>query len=338
MSAQPPSGVVQAAGVTPRRGAGVIVGVIGRVATGLISRFIERVSCGVGEAREGEREQASNAVVARDRRVAQPLDERACDARADRRDEVQPVRGQPRAEHGHLDDQRPLPAEPRDLLDHLSVGDDLRAADVEALAERLRPARDAREVADHVGEGDRLGRGRDPSRRDHHREPVDEGDDRLECGTAAADDDGGPQRRHRNGPGREDGAGLGPAPQVCREVGRVIAEPAEIDDLGDARPLGLGRDVLGHPPIELGEVARAERVDEVIGDVDALERAARRFAVGQVRGDRANSRQSDAVARRETATTSPRCASAGTSARPTNPVAPRTAALTAARRRPGRAS
>ena len=78
---------------------------------------------------------------------------------------------------------------------------------------------------------------------------------------------------------------------MCREVGRVIAEPAEIDDLGDARPLCLGHDVLGHPPIELGEVARAERVDEVIGDVDALERAARRFAVGEVRGDRANSRQ-----------------------------------------------
>ena len=40
----------------------------------------------------------------------------------------------------------------------------------------------------------------------------------------------------------------------------------------------------------------------------------------------------------QTATTSPRCASAGTSARPTNAVAPRTAVLTAVRRRPERAS
>ena len=97
--------------------------------------------------------------------------------------------------------------------------------------------------------------------------------------------------RHRNGSGREDGAGLGPAPQVGREVWPVIAEPAEIDDLSDARPLGLRDDVRGHPPVELGEVARAERMDEVIGDVDALERAARRLAVGEVGGDRANSRQ-----------------------------------------------
>ena len=61
------------------------------VATGLISRFVERVSCGVREACEFEREQASNAVVACDRWVAQALDERACDARSHRRDEVQPV-------------------------------------------------------------------------------------------------------------------------------------------------------------------------------------------------------------------------------------------------------
>jgi hypothetical protein len=100
-----------------------------------------------------------------------------------------------RAEHRHLDDQRPFPAQPRDPLDHLSERDDVRAADVEALAQRLGPARDSREVADHVGEGDRLGGGRHPSRCDHHRERVDESDDRLERGTAAADYDGGPQRR-----------------------------------------------------------------------------------------------------------------------------------------------
>jgi hypothetical protein len=78
---------------------------------------------------------------------------------------------------------------------------------------------------------------------------------------------------------------------VGREVWPVIAEPAEIDDLADARPLRLGRDVLGRSAIELGEVARPERMDEVIGDVDAFERAACRRAVGEVGGDRANSRQ-----------------------------------------------
>ena len=86
---------------------------------------------------------------------------------------------------------------------------------------------------------------------------------------------------------------------MCREVGCVIAEPAEIDDLGDARSLGLGHDVLGHPAIELEKAARAERVDEVIGDVDALERPTRRFAVGEVGGDAADSGKPGAVARRD---------------------------------------
>jgi hypothetical protein len=67
---------------------------------------------------------------------------------------------------------------------------------------------------------------------DHHRESIDEGDDRLERGTAAADHDGGPQRRQRNSCGRQDCAGLGPAAEVWREVRRLIAEPAEIDHLG----------------------------------------------------------------------------------------------------------
>ena len=98
--------------------------------------------------------------------------------------------------------------------------------------------------------------------------------------------DRGPQRGHRDGPGREDGGRLHPAAQVGREVGLVLAEPAEIDDLRDARPLGLGGDVLGRSAIELGEVARAERVDEVVGDVDALERAADR--AGDVGGERAD--------------------------------------------------
>ena len=71
-------------------------------------------------------------------------------------------------------------------------------------------------------------------------------------------------------------------------MGLVLAEPAEIDDLRDARPLGLGGDVLGCSAIELGEVAGAERVDEVVGDVDALERAAER--AGDVGGERADPR------------------------------------------------
>jgi hypothetical protein len=144
---------------------------------------------------------------------------------------VQPVRGQPRSQHGHLEDERAPSADARDARDHFAVGERLRAADVEALAERLRPTGDAVEVVDHVVEGDRLRRRGEPSRRDHHREAVDEGDDRLERGAAAADDDRGAQRRHRKGPRGEHRGGLHPAAQVVGEVGLVVAESAEIDEL-----------------------------------------------------------------------------------------------------------
>ncbi len=70
-----------------------------------------------------------------------------------------------------------------------------------------------------------------------------------------------------------------------REVGSVVAESAQVDDLGDARPLGFTRDGGGRPTVELGEVRRAERMDEVVDDVDTLERAANRRRVRRVGGD-----------------------------------------------------
>ena len=58
------------------------------------------------------------------------------------------------------------------------------------------------------------------------------------------DDDGGAQRRHRNGTRRERRSRLEPAPKVWGEVGSVIAEAAEIHELGDACALGLTGDRL----------------------------------------------------------------------------------------------
>ena len=222
--------------------------------------------------------------------VRQPLDQRPGDARAHRRHEVEPVRGEARREDRHLDDDRVPAAQARDLLDHLAVGQDVGAADVVALAERVGAAADAVEVRDDVGQRDRLRRRRDPARRDHRGQPVDQRDDRLERGAAAADDDGGAQRRHRHRPGGERLGGLDAAAEVLGQAGPVVAEPAEVDDLGHAGALGLAGDGLGGAAVDVGEVGRAERVDEVVDDLGAVERGAQGARVGDVRPNLAHAR------------------------------------------------
>ena len=118
---------------------------------------------------------------------------------------------------------------------------------------------------------------RHPARRDHHRQPLDEPEDRLEGGAALADDHRRAQRRHRHPVRGEVLAGLATAAQVRRRVGIVPSEPAEVDDLPHARARRLARDVLGRLPVLPLEVARAERVDEVVGDIGPLERLLRRL-------------------------------------------------------------
>ena len=56
-----------------------------------------------------------------------------------------------------------------------------------------------------------------------------------------------------------------------RCAGVVAAEPAEIDDLLHSRVCRLARDGLRRCAVLLLEVARAERVDEVVDDVRTFE-------------------------------------------------------------------
>jgi hypothetical protein len=51
---------------------------------------------------------------------------------------------------------------------------------------------------------------------------------------------------------------------VWRRVGRVVAEPAEVDDLFHASPVACCRDVFGRFAILALEVLGTERVNEVI--------------------------------------------------------------------------
>ena len=153
----------------------------------------------------------------------------------DRRDEMQPVGREPRRQHGHLDDQWALSPYPPDPLDHLAVGHDVGPADVEALAEDVVAAADGREVGDDVVDRDRLRRRRDPARADHRRQAVDEREDRLERRAPGTDDHGGAQRRHRHGARGQREPGLDAAAQMRREIGRVVTEPAQVDELAETR-------------------------------------------------------------------------------------------------------
>lgn len=69
---------------------------------------------------------------------------------------------------------------------------------------------------------------------------------------------------------------------MCR---RLTGRPAQVDDPADAG-LACGRsEVPGAGPVDLFEVAPAERVDEVVDDVDVGQRRAKCLGLGHVAGD-----------------------------------------------------
>jgi len=59
---------------------------------------------------------------------------------------------------------------------------------------------------------------------------------------------------------------------VRRRVGIVGAEPAEVDDLPQARVRRFARDRLRRRAILLLEIGRTKRVDEVVDDVRTFKR------------------------------------------------------------------
>jgi hypothetical protein len=70
--------------------------------------------------------------------------------------------------------------------------------------------------------------------------------------------------------------------QVLGELLAVVAQPAQVDDLRDAGPVGGQRHGGRSPPVAAGEVGGAQRVHEVVDDVDTLECAVDVGRVGHV--------------------------------------------------------
>ncbi len=64
--------------------------------------------------------------------------------------------------------------DPGELVDHAAVGGDVGAADLQLAVERQAEVAGVGEVADRVGDRDRLGPRLHPARGDHHRQAADQ--------------------------------------------------------------------------------------------------------------------------------------------------------------------
>ncbi len=84
-------------------------------------------------------------------------------------------------------------------------------------------------------------------------------------------------------------ARLATAAQVRGRIGVVSPQAAEVDDLTHSRARRFTRDVSRRLPVLPLEVARAQRVDEVIGDIRSLECGCDALAGGDIGLDPANS-------------------------------------------------
>jgi hypothetical protein len=84
---------------------------------------------------------------------------------------------------------------------------------------------------------------------------------------------------------------------VGRQLRRVVAETSHVDNLRDVRTFSLLGDGRGRAFVDLVEVGRAQRVHEVVDDVDAVERAPHRRRVGRVGCDRSDAVGFGSVAR-----------------------------------------
>jgi len=97
-----------------------------------------------------------------------------------------------------------------------------------------------------------------------------------------ADHDRCSKRRHGHGSGLEPPAGLDPAAEVRRELGFAVAEAAEVDQLPDAGALRLGCERVGSAKVAILEVGASERMNQVVGDLDAIERSAHRLGIDRI--------------------------------------------------------
>ena len=215
--------------------------------------------------------------------VAEAIDERAGNARGDRRHEVEPVRGEARAQDGHRDDEQLSPHHPREPREQVLVAHHLGAADIAGVVAGRLGAGEAHEVLDEVVEGDGLRQRADPAGRDHHGQVVHEVADDLEGGGAGTDDDPGAHLGHIDRAVAQHVAGLAAGGEVGGSVARRL-QAAEVDDAFHAGAFRRRARVRGCAPVALGKVRpRSHRVDEVVDEVGAFEGGRQRVRVERVR-------------------------------------------------------
>ena len=176
---------------------------------------------------------------------------------------------------------------------HVAVREDVGTADLDD-ARHLRVVECADEVVEHVGDPDRLAARCHPAGRDHDRQALGQVAQDLERRAARPDDHRRPELGDRHAVCGELGARLVAAGQVVGEVGRIVAQTAEVDDPRHAGPPRGLCEVARCLPIPISEptFARAHRVRQVVGDVDPLERRLQRRRVEQVGGDDRRLRES----------------------------------------------
>ena len=167
-----------------------------------------------------------------DHLLLEAVDQRAHQADVDRRDERDPVRGQPRGQQRHRYHDRVAAAhDGRGARDHVAVGEHVGAAELD-LGRRLRQLGQGGQRARDVGDRNGLGARVQPARRDHHRQPARQVAQHLERGAAGADDH---RRAHVDEPGHALAQQLRDLVARAQVLGgRVVAEPAEIDHALDA--------------------------------------------------------------------------------------------------------
>jgi hypothetical protein len=232
------------------------------------------------------RHEPAQLAVVRRQVMLEPGDQGARHVHRCRRDERQPIAGESRRQEGHRDDPGLAPAEPSgQLAHHRLVGVALGSAGLEHQARGLLDPGQGHQVVEQLVEC-QGGRSRvDPARRDHHRQVRHEIAHHLEGGGARPDDDAGPELGDRHRPLSEDLPGLDPGGQM-HGVDLRGCQATEIDDAPDpGGRRGIG-EVARREPVAGRKIgAGHHRMDEVVGDADAIQRPAQGRGLERVGGN-----------------------------------------------------
>ena len=220
-------------------------------------------------------------VVAHHDLIRQGIDQGPSRGQVDVSDQPQPVRRQPRRQQRYGDDEPTTVHHPAGDHHHVEVREDFEPADVVNLTDRVGSTEDPDQVDQGVVNGDRLGLGLDPTRRDHDWEPLDELAQDLPADAPVADHDACPQRRRRS-PVTKDRLHLTSAAQVLGKVIPIVTQTAEVDHLAQPGIGGGGSETGRTRSIPHGEVLDSQRVHEVVGGFLAIQRPAQALRIANI--------------------------------------------------------